>query len=226
MRPGQCCGRQGYGEALRGRTCQSIRRQQEPGRRPKHRLPGAPWAMLNLLPWVGLSFPIPPKSGDKTSCGEPHSTHVWRRLSAGPHSQGPSVWQLAPMAGGMALLQVSKQVCWCTAPCVTSEALASYCAFRALLSHSRTPPSLSSSSPTPPLPQEAQQARRRLPVCCPVREAQQVAEDAGSSLPSTSGSLLTHRVEKMVDLCQVGDLMMKALERGREAQCATHPHAT
>lgn len=41
-----------------------------------------------------------------------------------------------------------------------------------------------------------------------------MVEDSGSSLPSTSGNLLTHRAEKMMDLCQVGDLMMKTLERG------------
>lgn len=39
-------------------------------------------------------------------------------------------------------------------------------------------------------------------------------EDSDSSLPSTSGTLLTHRTEKMVDLCQVGGLMMKILEKG------------
>lgn len=87
----------------------------EPGRRPSHRLLSAPRAMLKPLPIAlgGSLFQYLLNPGDKTSCWEPHSIHMWRRLSAEPHDRVPTV-RLAAMAGGVALLHVSKEVCWCS----------------------------------------------------------------------------------------------------------------
>jgi hypothetical protein len=71
--------------------CQSIQRQQEPGRRPNHRLlsavPPGQRSSCYLLPWVGLSFPIPLKSGEQDILmGTPLNSYVEEAESQGTQS--------------------------------------------------------------------------------------------------------------------------------------------
>lgn len=134
--------------------CQSIQRQQEPGRRPNHRLlstvPPGQCSSPYLLPWVGLSFPIPLKSwGQDILMGTSLDSYVEEAESQGTQS-GSRQWQLAPVAGVWPYSKSPKR--YAGALCVTPEALASYCPFRALLSYSRTPSSLF--LPFPPFPRK------------------------------------------------------------------------
>lgn len=121
--------------------CQSIQRQRGTWQKAKSQAPKSPQgnaqAPTYCPGWVSL-FQYLLNPGDKPSCWEPHSTHMWRRLSGEPHDRVPTVG-LAAMAGGVALLHVSTEVCLCSM--CDFEVLTSYCPSRALLSHSRTPPS-------------------------------------------------------------------------------------
>lgn len=124
----------------------------EPGRRPSHRLPSAPRQCSSpcLLPWVGLSFPIPPKSGGQyILLGTPLYSYV-EEAECGATRQSPDSGSWQQWLGVWPYSMSPKR--YAGAPCVTSEALASYCPFRALLSHSRTPFPPPSSPPFPRKP--------------------------------------------------------------------------
>lgn len=142
--------------------CQSIQRQRGTWQKAKSQAPKSPQgnaqAPTYCPGWVSL-FQYLLNPGDKPSCWEPHSTHMWRRLSGEPHDRVPTVG-LAAMAGGVALLHVSTEVCLCSM--CDFEVLTSYCPSRALLSHSPLLPS-SSPPPSPGSPTSQEEASCLLP---------------------------------------------------------------
>lgn len=67
-----------------------------------------------LLPWVGLCFPVPPKSGEQDILLETPLYSYVKEAERRATVRVPTVWQLAALAEGVAPLHVSKEVCWCS----------------------------------------------------------------------------------------------------------------